>query len=143
MGLLGKLSTWLDSRRQPEEETVRQNAADRDSLLRLTLSVGQRTVGFAISWARKSEEPAAAGETSQPDDETRTMGSSVPPENDGDQAHAEDMSWEEYISPEEDNIPSFWDALDPTEREALRSVASWGTFRPGPGLCKRVIKRTT
>ena len=131
MGLLGKLSTWLDSRRQPEEETVRQNAADRDSLLRLTLSVGQRTVGFAISWARKSEGPAAAGETSQPDDETRTMGSSVLPENDGDQAHAEDMSWEEYISPEEDNIPSFWDALDPTEREALRSVASWGTFAAG------------
>jgi Cyclic nucleotide-binding domain len=131
MGLLGKLSAWLDSRHQPEEEILRQNAADRDSLLRLTLSVGQRTVDFAISWARKSEEPAATGETSQPDDKTRTMGSSVPPENNDDRSHAEDMSWEEYISPEGDNIPSFWDALDPTEREALRSVASWGTFAAG------------
>lgn len=26
---------------------------------------------------------------------------------------------------------SFWEALDPTEREALRSVASWGTFAAG------------
>ena len=29
---------------------------------------------------------------------------------------------------------SFWDVLDPTEREALRSVASWRTFAAGAML---------
>jgi Cyclic nucleotide-binding domain len=29
------------------------------------------------------------------------------------------------------SAPAFWDALDPTEREALRSVASWRTFAAG------------
>lgn len=28
-------------------------------------------------------------------------------------------------------VGSFWDALDPTEREALRSVATWRTFAAG------------
>jgi CRP-like cAMP-binding protein len=31
---------------------------------------------------------------------------------------------------------SFWDALDPTEREALRSVASWRTFAAGAMLMR-------
>ena len=135
MGLLGKLFARLDSRHRPPEEVLRRNAADRDSLLRLTLSVGQRTVDFVISWPRKSQEPAATGRTTQPDDEIRTMGSSAEPLNDGDQVHGGDMSWEEPVAPEEalpeDRVISFWDALDPTEREALRSVASWGTFAAG------------
>ena len=38
---------------------------------------------------------------------------------------------------------TFWDVLDPAEREALRSVASWRTFAAGARLCKKVSGRIT
>jgi hypothetical protein len=47
---------------------------------------------------------------------------------------------DEPTSPRDDDTPPshaaapFWDALDPTEREALRSVASWRTFAAGARL---------
>jgi hypothetical protein len=37
-------------------------------------------------------------------------------------------------SRQQNSARSFWDALDPTEREALRSVASWRTFAAGARL---------
>jgi hypothetical protein len=44
---------------------------------------------------------------------------------------ADDTGLRSEAIPEAPPAASFWDALDPTEREALRSVASWRTFAAG------------
>jgi len=138
MGPLGKFFTRLDSRRPPGDPD-RPAPGHRDSLLRLRLSIGQRSVDLAISRSRESgEDREEMAESSPPDAETRSAQPGPSPPDDGVQARSAGPGHEPQEErpeagepPRQDNSVSFWDALDPTEREALRSVASWRTFAAG------------
>ena len=113
MDLFGRLVEWLDSRGRPQDEPPGQDLADRDRQVSVTISIGRRKVDLAIGRSGKSREasrsPTAAKQT-QP----------------------EDCSWPDPYG--QTPVASFWDALDPTEREALRAVASWRTFAAGARL---------
>jgi CRP-like cAMP-binding protein len=82
----------------------------------LTFSIGRLTFRCAFEVAR----PAA-------DHQRRRVGGPGPV--------SVSVGWAESrrkMPVEQEPAPvSFWEALDPTEREALRSVASWGTFAAG------------
>jgi len=143
MGPLGRLSAWLDSHRRAQDDQADQNPANEDSL-RLTFSIGARSVNVAIGRSGKTgETPCVAGAAEEipgPDDKAQA-GRPLPPQApDGLQAPAVNVHSvrpEQTAPPEprrQDPSGSFWDALDPTEREALRSVASWRTFAAGARL---------
>jgi hypothetical protein len=140
MDLLGKLSARLDSHRRPPSNPADQNSANRDSL-RLTLSIGDRSVGFTIGRPGKvGEAPrvgGAAEEIPVPDDKAQA-GRSLPDDAQAPTVSLHSVPQQRQAAPPEprqqDPAGSFWDALDPTEREALRSVASWRTFAAGARL---------
>jgi hypothetical protein len=112
MGLPRRIVRWLYS--QPEDEPRRPDPADRGSLLSLTVMLGRRKVQLEIGSSADSEDPgftpAAEGVIPQP----RGEAGSAP-----------------HLPPPGRADISFWDALDPIEREALRAVASWRTFAAG------------
>jgi Cyclic nucleotide-binding domain len=143
MDLLGRISGWLDSHRRSQDDPPGQNPADGYSLLHLTLSFGRRTLDLAIGRSARADEAprttTAAEETAISDDRARR---SRHPET-SDDTYASSASrhglphQEQTASPEprpQGPAASFWDVLDPTEREALRSVASWRTFAAGARL---------
>jgi CRP-like cAMP-binding protein len=143
MDPLGRISAWLDSYRRSHVDPADQKMATEDSV-RLTFSIGGRSVNFAIGRPGKTDEtPRAAGvaeEIPMPDDKAPGDQSLRPQAPDEQPPAAKPCSAPQQgrTAPSEprqqDPSGSFWDALDPTEREALRSVASWRTFAAGARL---------
>jgi hypothetical protein len=119
MDLLGRLGEWLDSHGWAQGDQAGQDLVNRNRQVSVTISVGGRKVDLVIG--RRS---ANADETTDaPVMEEETLASL--PEQD-------DCSWPEPHG--QTPAPAFWDAIDPTEREALRAVASWRTFAAGARL---------
>jgi Cyclic nucleotide-binding domain len=119
MDLLSRLAEFLDSHGWAQSDPAGQDPVNRNGQVSVTISVGRRKVDLMIGRRlatadETSDAPATAEET--PDHL---------PEQD-------DCSWPEPHGPAP--APAFWDALDPTEREALRAVASWRTFAAGARL---------
>ncbi len=149
MDLLGMLSAWLDSHRWPQNDPARQNLATRDSLLRLTLLFGRRRLRLEIEGLTRTDtaERVSAAAESVPSPRGEAGNGphrSAPPRTDdwqeartspGSRAQIGQTAGEEARRLGSTAI-SFWDALDPTEREALRSVASWRTFAAGATLMR-------
>jgi CRP-like cAMP-binding protein len=135
MDLLGRISEWLNSHRRSQDDPAGQNPANRDSLLRLTLSLGRRYVDLAIG--------QSAGADQAPRMPPATEARRPPHPGTSDETYASSASRHSLPQQETTTSPdhrlqapgaSFWDVLDPTEREALRSVASWRTFAAGARL---------
>jgi Cyclic nucleotide-binding domain len=142
MDLPDRLSGWLDSRRRSQGGQARSHPAEADSRMRLTVSFGRRTLDLAIGRSAKTgtvpHTPGPAEEILRSDNSIRP-GQWLPPQAPEEppappgtfygvpqQRHAIPPA-----SSPQNPADSFWDALDPTEREALRSVASWRTFAAG------------
>lgn len=112
MGLLRNILGSHYFQQSPDSDPARQDRANRESLLRLTLSFGRRKVQLEIG-------PSAGADSISDNAET------IPPHR---QVATEEAGRQNLAA------ISFWDALEPTEREALRSVASWRTFAAGATL---------
>lgn len=153
MDLPRRLSTWLDSHRTRQEGRAKQDPANRGSLLNMTVSFGGRTMQVAIGRSAKDDGtplmPDVAEEVPVQDGHA-SAGRSFPTQAPG-AAPSAPMNF--YSAPlpvssylaeqgqtgppdsrQQNSARSFWDVLDPTEREALRSVASWRTFAAGARL---------
>jgi hypothetical protein len=142
MDLRGRLSAWHDSLRRALDEPAGQDPPNREDL-HLTLLIGNRIVDLLIGRrpARAGElpHPPAAGEKlAEPSDHAGTGQSRPPQAPGGDQAPAVSLHRPEHqeipARPEPSReIPaaSFWDVLDPIEREGLRAMASLRTFAAG------------
>jgi CRP-like cAMP-binding protein len=140
MGLLGRLSAWLDSLGRAQDKPTGQDPTNREVTL-LMLLVGD--VEFLIRRAAKASElsrPPAPGEAHpESGDPTPTDQSEAPQPADGAQAPAVSLPRVAHQQmstrpPEPGQRPaavSFWDDLEPTEREALRTMASLRTFAAG------------
>jgi CRP-like cAMP-binding protein len=139
----GRLSRWLDPRRRSRRGQARPHPAEPDSRTRLTVSFGRRTlldlpIGRSAKGGTVPHMPGSEEEILRPDDAIHTD-QSLPPHS----PEEPPVPPVKFYSapPQEPTIPlvsrphnpagSFWDSLDPTEREALRSVASWRTFAAG------------
>jgi Cyclic nucleotide-binding domain len=146
MDLSGRFSRWRGSARRP----FGGPRADGGNPVKLTL--GGRRFKFQVEMARPGKtdgagpESAAADEAPVSADEARAaqlpLGAPVYPVPLGAPVYpAGSAAGPRYLhQPEhtdsQDVRPhsaatGFWDVLDPTEREALRSVASWRTFAAG------------
>jgi hypothetical protein len=141
MDLLGRLAEWLEARGWAQDDPAGQDSADGDRQVRVTISfrglkvdlVKPRRSGKADE---TSDMRAGTNETSPATDDDHANGSrsSYAPDDartalndhDGHRVPQDNFTWPEARQ----EIPpaSFWDALDPTEREALRMVASLRTF---------------
>jgi Cyclic nucleotide-binding domain len=145
MGLLRGFSGWLDSIRRSPGDLVRQDPAAAGSPVKLTFSGRRFKLELEIPGLADPDdaEPIspAAEEIRQARDEARSS-PSPPPTPDGIPASPDAIrslpqqgrdASREPLS-QRPATPPFWDALDPTEREALRSVASWRTFAAGARL---------
>jgi CRP-like cAMP-binding protein len=142
MDLPARLSGWLDPHRRSQGGRARPHPAEADSLMRLTVSFGRRTLNLAIGRSAKARlaphMPSPAEEILRPDDGIHTA-QSLPPQTPEEPSAppAKFYSLPQQrqtvppVSRQQNPADSFWDALDPTEREALRSVASWRTFAAG------------
>ena len=145
MDLLSRFSEWLESIRKPLDDPAPQDAADRDSSVKLTLGGRRFKLQVEIPWFGKAEDAdrmsVASEETHVREDEADTDPSVPSQAPDGAQASGvslHSLPEQEQTNPSEphrkNSAASFWDVLDPTEREALRSVASWRTFAAGARL---------
>lgn len=141
MDLLGRLSARLDSLRRARDEPTGQDPSNRDGL-HLTLLVGNRIVDLLIRRAAESSEllraPVTGGALMEAGSDARTNRSQPPrpPETAPAPAVALPTAAHQQMSvrPEpgqQPSVTSFWDALDPTEREGLRGMASLRTFAAG------------
>jgi hypothetical protein len=145
MDLLGRFSGWLDSFRKPQDDPARHDPAERDSPVKLTLGGRRFKLQLEIPRSARADEAepgsGAPEATSVSRDEDRAS-LSVP-------AEAPDSMQASPVSPDprprqeqadaretrrKKPADSFWDVLDPTEREALRAVASLRTFAAGARL---------
>ena len=152
MDLPRRLSAWLDSHRTPQDDRASQDPANRGSLLNITVSFGGRTMRVVIGRSAKTGETPrradmaekipgqdgnASADRSLPTQAPEAAPSfpmnfySAPPVS---FSGAEQGQTAPPDSNQQNSARSFWDALDPTEREALRSVASWRTFAAGARL---------
>jgi hypothetical protein len=139
MDLSGRFSRWRDSARRP----LGGPRADGRNPVKLT--VGGRLLKVNVEVARpgKTEGAGAATIPEAPIpvggvlvDQTlvhqalkapvSTQGSAAGPDYPRRSEHADSPDPRRHGA-----ATSFWDVLDPTEREALRSVASWRTFAAG------------
>jgi CRP-like cAMP-binding protein len=116
MDLLGRFSGLLDSFRRPPDDPTQTGPAEPDSPVRLTLWGRRFKLQLEIPWAGKADDAEL----------TSAEAEQIP------------VSHDEPTAPPEphrhNHADCFWDALDPIEREALRSVASWRTFAAGARL---------
>jgi len=139
MDLPAKLSGWLDSHRRSHGGRARPHPAEADSLMRLSVSFGRRKLDLAIGRSAKGGTgPGPADEILRPDDAIHpdlSLPRQTPEEPPAPSVQFYRLPQQrQAISPlsrQQNPADSFWDALDPTEREALRSVASWRTFAAG------------
>jgi hypothetical protein len=133
MARFSRLSGWRDSVRRPWA------GPGPDGRRPLMLTLGGSYFKVRVEMARPGRaddtglRSAAAAETLRPTDEDRTG-------SPRDGAEASTASSCHLPQPEQGDSrkrrpqgsgPGFWDILDPTEREALRSVASCRTFAAG------------
>jgi hypothetical protein len=142
MDLPGRLFGWLDSHRRSRGGQAGPRPAEPDSLMRLRVSFGRRTLDLAIGRSAKRDTapqtPDSSEEILWPDDGIHTD-QSLPPQTPEEppappvKFYSAPPQWPTIplASRQQNRADSFWDALDPTEREALRSVASWRTFAAG------------
>ena len=146
MDLSRKFSRWRDSARRP----LGGPRADGGNPVKLTVGAGRfkvqvemarsgrtddmaRPAGTDSVWSESSAAPEA------PDRVDAARADQVPlgaPVYAGGSAAGPGHPRQPERSDPQDVRPhsaatGFWDALDPTEREALRSVASWRTFAAG------------
>jgi len=146
MGLLGRVLGSLYPQPSPEGDPEGQDPANRGNLLSVTLLFGRGKLRLEIG---PSARPDDAERTPDPaemipaprSEEGTAPRRSMPPQAPGGDAqqsraslHSLPQPWQ--MATEDPGQPdpgatSFWDALEPTEREALRSVASWRTFAAG------------
>jgi CRP-like cAMP-binding protein len=145
MDLLSRLSEWLESFRRPQDDPAREDPVDRDGPVKLTLRGRRFKLQLEIPRSERADNAehvsAAAEEICVPGAEVRT-GRSVPPQTSAGMRASHvglyNLPQQEQTTSRESRrqspAASFWDALDPTEREALRSVASWRTFAAGARL---------
>jgi CRP-like cAMP-binding protein len=139
MDLPDRLSGWLDSHRRSQGDQARPHPAEADSRMRLTVSFGRRTLDLAIGRSAKAgTAPGAGEEILLPDDGIHTdqsLSPQTPEEPPARPVKFKSLPQQRQtvppVSRQQNPANSFWDALDPTEREALRSVASWRTFAAG------------
>ena len=138
MGLLGRILGSHYSQPSPDNDPALEDPANLGNLLSLTLSFGRRKLRLEIgSSARRGDAervsaaaemiPAPRGEAHSalyPGDAPQTRASlhSLPRQR---------QTATEYPRRQVSAAVSFWDTLDPTEREAVRSVATWRTFAAG------------
>ncbi len=123
MGLLGRILGSLYSQPSPEDDPASQDPANRGNRLSVKFLFGRGELRLEI------------GPSARPDDAERmpAVAEMIPPPR-GEEGSAPHRSMPPQVSGGAQQSPgtaSFWDALDPTEREALRSVASWRTFAAG------------
>jgi CRP-like cAMP-binding protein len=141
MDLPDRLSSWLDSRRRSQGSRSRPDPGEADSRMRLTVSFGRRTLDLAIGRSAKSgpvpHMPGSAKEILRPDEAVHAGESppQIPEDPPAPPVKFSSLPQQRQAIPlasrPQNPVGSFWDALDPTEREALRSVASWRTFAAG------------
>jgi hypothetical protein len=119
MDLLARLGEWLDAHDRAQGDPAGHDAVKRNRQVSVAISVGGRRVDLVIG--RRSG--TADGTSDAP------VTAEVTPDR---RPEPDDCSWPEPHR--QAPAPAFWDALDPTEREALRSLASWRTFAAGARL---------
>jgi len=132
MALHGRFSGWRDSVRRP----LADPRADGGNPMKLTLGGRRIKVHVELARPRKAHDCrprfAAPPQTPLLHDEGRTD-QSPPPEapfvGSGNRPRPERTDTRE-LRPH----GPFWDILEPVEREALRSLASWRTFAAGARL---------
>jgi hypothetical protein len=138
MDLLSWLLRWRDTAPGPQDDHV----AAPDKPLKLTFRGRRYLLRLEMSRSGKDHDPwlasTAEPETSPPRDEAHTDQSlplrirddkeapSAKPRNQPDREQADGR--EAHVRAA---VIGFWDILEPVEREALRSVASWQTFAAG------------
>jgi Cyclic nucleotide-binding domain len=137
-----RFSGWLEPFRKPQDDSA---SVDPASLWKLTLWGRRFRLQLEIPVPDKTgdAEPVSASPEARPAsrDEAGTDRPVPPHSPDGLQEppagfHSRPPQ-QRTIAPEprqQDTAASFWDVLDPTEREALRSVASCRTFAAGARL---------
>jgi hypothetical protein len=137
MDLSGRFSRWRDAARRP----LGGSRAEGTNPVKLT--VGGRRFKVQVEMTRRGRpdgsgpRPAAAHEAATAVNESPTdqwpLGAPVHP---GGSAAGPRFPRQSGPAGSQDSRPhgaatGFWDILDPTEREALRSLASWRTFAAG------------
>jgi CRP-like cAMP-binding protein len=124
MDLSRKFSRWRDSARRP----LGGPRADGGNPVKLT--VGGRRFRVQLEMARPgrtdSAWPEAPAATEAPVSVEEARAGQMPLG-----APVEARAGQIQDARPHSGAAGFWDALDPTEREALRSVASWRTFAAG------------
>ena len=146
MDLLSRFSGLLDTFRKPSDDPAHPAPAERGSQVRLTLWGRRFKLQLEIPRTERADDAvhvsAAAEEIPVLRDEARTDRSGPAYVPDGAQAspvgllpHLLQQEQTALLEPHRhDHAASFWDVLDPIEREALRSMASWRTFAAGARL---------
>ena len=138
MGLFSRFPSWLAGHRGRRERGG-EIPGSRDSL-RLTVSWGRRKVDFAIGDSTRTggapTTPAADGQTPLPGYRASTGPVSLPPAS----AHDTETrtggldtarTEREKATLLRQPSTSFWDEIEPTEREAIRALAFLRTFAAG------------
>jgi CRP-like cAMP-binding protein len=145
MDLLRRIFGSRDPAPLPENDLTGKDPADRGSLLSLTVLFGRRRLKVEIAGPARTvdaERMLAAGSIPQPRGHASTGLHWSPPLRTFDdfQEPRASSSYSQArpgrTAAEEPRQPGsasadFWDVLDPTEREALRSVACCRTFAAG------------
>ena len=142
MDLRGRFPGWLEPFRKPQDDSA---PVDTASPWKLTLWGRRFRLQLEIPVPDKAGDAkpvsASGGEMPFPSDEAGTDRPVPPGTPDGPQAPPVGLHnlppREQAVRPgprQQSTAASFWDVLDPTEREALRSVASWRTFAAGARL---------
>ena len=118
-----------------ESESAGKASANRGSPLSLTFTFGGRRLRLEIERSARTEarEHVAAmtkAISASPSGTLPGSSQSLPPNSPvREQQRHSSGDWQGPAG--ENPTTGFWDSLDPTEREALRSVASWRTFAAG------------
>ncbi len=145
MGLFSRVSRWRNPLRGPHHDPE----AEVDSPPDLTFRSWwfkrhvetSRSDRESNSEPRSTASPASGDETDETSvdrpvppqlaDDTKAPAADAPTGQQPQQAdwQPQQADWQEHRP--QDLPPGFWDRLEPVEREALRSVASWRTFAAG------------
>jgi cyclic nucleotide-binding protein len=144
MDLLGRFfSGRLDSFRKPPDDSTPQDPAKRGDPVKLTLWGRRFKLQLEILRSARADEAAPGSGSSEdipvPRDEDRadlSVAAEAPESSQASSVSPEPRPRQEQAAPREARRPpdSFWDVLEPTEREALRAVASLRTFAAGARL---------
>ena len=145
MDLLGRFYGWLDSFRKPQDGPARHDPAEQDGPVKLTLGGRRFKLQLEIPRSARADEAepgsGAREATSVSRDEDRAslfVPAETPDSTQASPVRPDPRPRQEQADAREARrkklAESFWDVLDPTEREALRAVASLRTFAAGARL---------